>query len=875
LKRLFIPEAIQTSAMDCGPASLKALLEGFGIRASYGRLREACQTDVDGTSIDQIEDAARQLGLDATQVMLPIDHLFAPEAESLPAIVVVRQPNGSTHFVVAWRQHGPWVQLMDPAVGRRWARASQLARDVYEHAQAVPPEAWRGWAGTDSFLKPLRGRLKRLGVRPGGLVEEALRDSGPGALARLDAATRMTDRLVRAGALARGREAERFLGAKDVEIAEEYWSAGLNPDGTVQMRGAVLVQAQGRLKERTTPLSPELAAALAERPSRPGADLLRALREDGVVAPGLVVAGLAAAAAGVAIEAVLLRGFFDLGRELATAGQRAAALGALLAFATALLLVEFQLGKSVLRIGRRLEARLRLKFLEKIPRLTDRYFQSRPISDMSERCHNVHMLRQGPELAAAFLRSVLGMAMTVAAIGWLYPESLGAAAAVAAIAIGIPLLGQPALAERDLKVRSHSGALTRYYLDALLGLTAIRAHAAEQAIRGEQGTLLGEWARAGFALQRTAVTIEGLQFTLSLAASVWLVWTRLAHGGEPGSMLLLIYWVLNLPVMGEEAAQAVWQYPMQRNTALRLLEPLGAPEEAEHSGARGLGPGAGGPAIRLDGVTVRASGITILENISVEIGSGEHVAIVGSSGAGKSSLVGLLLGWHRAAAGAVTVDGQPIDVESLRPYTAWVDPQVQLWNKSLFDNLRYGAGESAAGIDEVLDAAELRSVLRRLPDGLQTALGEGGALVSGGEGQRVRLGRAMMRREVRLVILDEPARGLDRGRRRAMIERARERWRGATLLCITHDVEDTSVFERVLVVERGGIVEDGSPAELAGRGDSRYRALLDAEDAVRRGLWAAASWRRLWVEGGKVEERGAGGRGTRDLPLRGSGAHAD
>jgi ATP-binding cassette subfamily B protein len=232
------------------------------------------------------------------------------------------------------------------------------------------------------------------------------------------------------------------------------------------------------------------------------------------------------------------------------------------------------------------------------------------------------------------------------------------------------------------------------------------------------------------------------------------------------------------------------------------------------------------------------------------------------------------------------VDGQAIDVESLRPYTAWVDPQVQLWNRSLFDNLRYGAGDSAAGIDEVLDAAELRSVLRRLPDGLQTALGEGGALVSGGEGQRVRLGRAMMRREVRLVILDEPARGLDRGRRRAMIERARERWRGATLVCITHDVEDTAGFERVLVVERGGIVEDGSPAELAGRGDSRYRALLDAEDAVRRGLWAAASWRRLWVEGGKVEQKGAGGRGPgagvlplRGLedgaPLRGSGAHAD
>jgi ATP-binding cassette subfamily B protein len=857
MKRLLIPEAIQTSAMDCGPASLKALLEGFGIAASYGRLREACQTDVDGTSIDQIEEAARQLGLDASQVMLPLDHLFAAEADALPAIVVVRQPNGSTHFVVAWRRHGRWIQVMDPAAGRRWTTAARLERDLYEHAQAVPAEAWREWAGTESFLRPLRGRMRRLGVKPEGLLEDALRDAAPRGLARLDAAVRMTDRLVRAGALTRGGEAERFLRA-DVEIAEEYWSAGLNADGTVQMRGAVLVQARGRLAEAAAPSSPELVAALAEKRPRPGLDLLRALREDGLAAPSLVVAGLAAAAAATAVEAVLLRGFLDLGGELTTAGQRAGALGGLLAFAAALLAVEFQLTRSVLRIGRRMEARLRLRFLAKIPRLTDRYFQSRPVSDMGGRCHNVHLLRQGPDLAAGFLRNVFGMVVTVAAIGWLYPESLWAAAAVAAIGVGVPLAAQPVLAERDLKLRSHSGALTRYYLDALLGLTAIRAHAAEPAVRGEQATLLGEWARAGFALQRVVVGIEGAQFALSLAAAVWLVWSRLAYGGDAGSMLLLIYWVLNLPVMGEEAAQAVWQYPLQRNTALRLLEPLGAPEA--ESAADGLkGDRRSAPHIRLEDVTVRAAGITILENVTLDIPAGAHVAIVGPSGAGKSSLVGLLLGWHRAASGAVLVDGGAIDVEALRRHTAWVDPQVQLWNRSLFDNLRYGAGETA-GIEDVLDGAELRGMLRRLPDGLQTALGEGGTLVSGGEGQRVRLGRAMMRREVRLAILDEPARGLDRDRRRAAIERARERWREATLVCITHDVSDTAGFDRVLVVERGGVVEDGRPAELAARADSRYRALLDAEDMVRRGLWASASWRRLRVANGKVvedERRGA------------------
>jgi ABC-type bacteriocin/lantibiotic exporter with double-glycine peptidase domain len=123
--RLLVPEVVQTSAMDCGPAALKCLLEGFGIAASYGRLREACQTDVDGTSIDTLEEVAVQLGLEAEQVMLPMDHVLLPEAQVLPAIVVVRLPSGVTHFVVAWRCHGGVVQLMDPAIGRRWPPQSE------------------------------------------------------------------------------------------------------------------------------------------------------------------------------------------------------------------------------------------------------------------------------------------------------------------------------------------------------------------------------------------------------------------------------------------------------------------------------------------------------------------------------------------------------------------------------------------------------------------------------------------------------------------------------------------------------------------------------------------------------------------------------
>ena len=151
----------------------------------------------------------------------------------------------------------------------------------------------------------------------------------------------------------------------------------------------------------------------------------------------------------------------------------------------------------------------------------------------------------------------------------------------------------------------------------------------------------------------------------------------------------------------------------------------------------------------LDGVTVRAGGHAILEDLQLAIAAGSHVAIVGSSGAGKSTLLGLLLGWHRPAAGHLLVDGSPLDgarLDRLRDETAWVDPAVQLWNTSLLDNLLYGTDPDAVpALTDVLEDAALTDVLQRLPEGLQATLGEGGGLLSGGQGQRVRLGRALVR----------------------------------------------------------------------------------------------------------------------------------
>ncbi len=320
---------------------------------------------------------------------------------------------------------------------------------------------------------------------------------------------------------------------------------------------------------------------------------------------------------------------------------------------------------------------------------------------------------------------------------------------------------------------------------------------------------------------------------------------------------------------------------MLRNRILRLLEPLGAPDEEEtwfpsqavpepglafqtdsEISPRETEPASGkeqskGVDVRISHVDLVLGGKIILQDINLEILPGEHVGIIGPSGAGKSSLAGLLLGWHRPAAGKILVDGENLDgqrVKMLRQETAWVDPAVQLWNWSLYENLRFGnEKEDLASIGQSIQEADLFSMLERLPEGLKTQLGEGGGLVSGGEGQRVRLGRALVKKRTRLVILDEPFRGLDRETRRRLLRQAGEHWQDVTMLCITHDVAETMNFQRVIVIEDGRLVEQGSPTELAEEVGSRYRSLLDGEKAVHEDLWSSEIWQRWVVEDGKVD----------------------
>ncbi len=899
-RRWFAPEVVQTSTMDCGPATLKCLLEGFHIHASYGRLREACQTSVDGTSIDVIETVARQLGLDAEQCMLPMDYLWLAQAKTLPATIVVRQPEGATHFVVVWRRCGHWLQIMDPAVGRRWITCERFARDIFLHSIPVPAVDWREWATSSETLALFVVRLRTLGASQQTakeLIKRAQHDLGWHSIAALDAAIRLLNKLVAAKGLQRGAETMQLLSSLLTSTAKEipgtclaiparYWSVKPTTDTNdlLLLSGAVLLQINGRLPlvgtSKTTQsnaddaLSPELAAALNERPLHPARELWALIRLDGLLTP-LVLVGVAGLAMGaVMVEALLFRGLFEIANDLNVVSQRAAAFAALLLFVALLWALELPVISVSLRLGRHLETRLRLLLMEKLPKLNDRYLQSRPISDMAERSHSVTLLRNLPEEVMQFVRSGWELLFTLVGIGFIAPQSLVPALAIVGLVIGLSVIAHPLMSERDLRVRSHSGALQRFYLDALLGIVPIRTHSAERAVRRGHESLLAEWARSAKSPIRLSLLFSGLRSASCLGLAGWLLFVHIQLYGVTGILLLLVYWVLKLPALGEQLASLMLQYPTQRNITLRLLEPINAPEEGaspakETTLASASTPPLQVPATRFSSpkqgcaIDIRcgkviAAGHTILQDIQLCIQPGEHVAIVGPSGAGKSSLLGLLLGWHHATDGQVLVDGHPLRAErllQLRRETAWLDPAIQIWNRSLLENLRYSPNPGPhSTLGEILEQADLTQVLSRATEGLQSPLGEGGAHLSGGEGQRVRLARAMWQQGVRLALLDEPFRGLDRTQRHHHLNQVRHHWRQATLICVTHDIEETRSFKRVIVVEHGRIIEDGSPDALATNPKSRYHALLTIEASLRQGGWNTSHWRRLRLDHGRLRE---------------------
>jgi len=238
--------------------------------------------------------------------------------------------------------------------------------------------------------------------------------------------------------------------------------------------------------------------------------------------------------------------------------------------------------------------------------------------------------------------------------------------------------------------------------------------------------------------------------------------------------------------------------------------------------------------VRLEDVRTEYDGVEVLHGVSLSVSPGEYVAVVGPSGAGKSTLVSLLTRAQDPVGGTVSLDGYPLqalDLGLLRASVSVLHQEALLLTGTVAENIRMGRQDATdAQVEAAARAAGAHGFITDLPQGYNTVVGERGGTLSGGQRQRVGIARALLR-SAPVVVLDEATTGLDPHSASLVLDAVDRLVRGRTTIAVTHDAEVAVRATRVVWLEEGRILMDGTPQELAAT-SPRFRTWLDSRRAA-------------------------------------------
>ncbi|HVT45550.1 MAG TPA: ABC transporter transmembrane domain-containing protein [Thermoanaerobaculia bacterium] len=238
-----------------------------------------------------------------------------------------------------------------------------------------------------------------------------------------------------------------------------------------------------------------------------------------------------------------------------------------------------------------------------------------------------------------------------------------------------------------------------------------------------------------------------------------------------------------------------------------------------------------GAGIAFEGVSFTYGTEPVLEKIDLSIAPGELVALVGSSGAGKTTLVNLLPRFYDVSDGRITIDGHDVrylTLASLRGLIGFVTQEVVLFNDDVRNNIAYGRADiSEAEVIEAARAANAHDFIMELPEGYDSQIGEGGVLLSGGQRQRLAIARALFK-DPPILVLDEATSALDAESERLVQQALANLMRGRTTLVIAHRLSTVRRADKIVVLDKGSIQEIGRHEELLAR-QGIYRRLYDMQ----------------------------------------------
>jgi len=322
---------------------------------------------------------------------------------------------------------------------------------------------------------------------------------------------------------------------------------------------------------------------------------------------------------------------------------------------------------------------------------------------------------------------------------------------------------------------------------------------------------------------------------LGLAVVMWYGATRVLAGVlTTGDVVVFFAYVTNLYSPMKALSRLSSSFARAGVAADRIAEVLRVRSEVVEAEGAPAAPRFAGRIEFRDVSFGYNAGQPVLSHVDLIVEPGTTLAIVGATGAGKSTLVSLIPRLYDPAAGAVCIDGEDVrrfTVQSLRDQISLVLQDSLLFSGSIRENIAFGRPD--AGDEEICRAARTANAeefILQLPDGYDTVVAERGSTLSGGQKQRIAIARAILR-DAPILILDEPTSGLDAASEQTVLAALQVAAAGRTTLTIAHRLRTVRFADRIIVLERGRIVEEGEHRELLGR-RGRYAALCELQTGV-------------------------------------------